>query len=218
MDEISDGAVSHDATNDDEPVAQFHPTIDVESHSWLGDIDRFGRLHEAGFRDHPTVNAAMARVEQLLNPPEMVEQVLQAEAMKYAADVKPEVAGQFANLFYSAMRNGWSAAEAVMHARGVELPHPANDVFDDRLAALTRDWYETDPWADLSDLAFYLLDDLMPSVRHHAEELLKAVVPNVELPGNWELLPPLRMPLERATSGVLFATATVMAAAGVQHI
>ena len=202
----------------DDEATDVHPTVGVESHSWVEDVNRFGRLFEAGFRDDPTVNSVMARVEQLLDPPALVEDVLQREAWRYAEDVKPEAAGQFAQLYYGAMRNGWSAAEAVVHSRGIPTPDVELDVFYGRLSALTAKWVDGDPWAGLSDLAFYVLDDLMPAVREHVEQLLSSVVTTVELPSGWELLPPLRMPLDRATSGLLFATATVMAYAGIDEI
>ena len=198
--------------------ADVRPTVAVDSHSWVTDMNRFGRLFEAGFRDDTTVNEVMQRVEQLLEPPAMVEAVLQREAWRYAEDVKPEAAGQFAQLYYGAMRNGWSAAEAVVFARDIVTPEIEADVFHARLSALTAKWFEGDPWSELSDLAFYVLDDLMPAVREHVEQLLKSVVTTVELPSSWELLPPLRMPLDRATSGLLFAAATVMAYAGIDEL
>lgn len=198
--------------------ADVRPTVTADSHSWVGEMDRFGRLFEGGFRDDATVNAVMQRVEQLLEPPAAVEDVLQREAWRYAEDVKPEAAGQFAQLYYGAMRNGWSAAEAVLFSRSGAASAVDNEVFFARLSALTQKWFEGDPWAELSDLAFYVLDDLLPAVRHHVEELLTTVVPSVELPSGWELLPPLRMPLDRATSGLLFATAVAMAYAGVEII
>lgn len=205
-------------SDDNSETSDEHPTVDVDSHSFVTDINRFGRLFEAGFRDDATVNAVMQRVEQLLDPPAMVEEVLQREAWRYAEDVKPEAAGQFAQLYYGAMRNGWSAAEAVVFARGIPTPEISNEVFYERLSALTTRWFQGEPWAELSDLAFYVLDDLMPAVREHVEQLLKSVVTTVELPSSWELLPPLRMPLDRATSGLLFAAATVMAYAGIAEL
>jgi hypothetical protein len=211
------GEVLMDDQLDDDSAAAS-PTTAVDSHTWVGDMDRFGRLFEAGFRDDSTVGEVMQRVERLIEPPAMVEEVLQREAWRYAEDVKPEAAGQFAQLYYGAMRNGWSAADAVLFARGVPTPDIEVAVFHSRLSALTAKWFEGDPWSELSDLAFYVLDDLMPAVREHVEQLLKSVVTTVELPSGWELLPPLRMPLDRATSGLLFATATVMAYAGVEAI
>jgi hypothetical protein len=202
-------------SNDD---ANVHPTVAADSHSWVGDMERFRRLFEGGFGDDAAVHAVMQRVEQLLDPPADVEEVLQREAWRYAEDVKPEAAGQFAQLYYGCMRNGWSAAEAVLFSRDGAAPDVDKAVFYGRLAALTQKWVDTDPWAELSDLAFYVLDDLMPAVRHHVEELLTTVVPSVELPSGWELLPPLRMPLDRATSGLLFATAVAMAYVGVEII
>lgn len=199
-------------------VAEPRPTVAVDSHTWVGEMDRFDRLFQAGFRDDPTVNEVMQRVEQLLAPPAMVEEVLQREARRYAEDVKPEVAGQFAQLYYGAMRNAWSAADAVLLARGTIAGEVEVGTFHDRLKALTTKWFEGDPWKGLSDLAFYVLDDLMPALHEHVEQLLKSVVTHVELPSGWELLPPLRMPLDRATSGLLFATATVMAYTGVEEI
>lgn len=194
--------------------ADARPTVEADSHLWADEDDRFDRLFRAGFGDDLVVQEAVERVEQLIEPPAVVDAALHGQAWKFCEGMKHEAAAQFGQLYYSCMRAGFSAAEAVLHARGIAVVEVDDAVFEERLAALTRQFAERDPFLGFSDLAFYLLDDITPSIREHVEELLRTVVPDAELPAEWEIIPPLRMPLDMSISGMLFAAAAAMAAAG----
>lgn len=202
--------VSED-TPDPQPAQA--PTMAADSHTWVGELDRFDRLFEAGFGSDEIVFTAIDRVERMLEPPAVVEAALQRLAHQYCEGLKPEAAELFGPLYYGCMRSGFSAAEAVLSARGIRIEAVEPSVFDERFAAITRMWMGLDPWAALSDLAYYLLDDLAPAIQEHVAEVMRQAVPSAELPDGWEMIPPLRQPLDRALNGMMVAVAATLAVA-----
>jgi len=194
------------------------PTTDVASRHFVGEMDRFDRLFSAGFENDPTVAAAVERVESLLPPPPVVDSALQQMAWTYAQGMREDAAAMFAPLYYSCMRNGWGAAEAVLHVRGVTLAEWESTAFDAAFQERLSGWSGTNPWDGFSDLAYYLLDDLTPVVREHVQEVMVQAVPGAELPDNWDMIPPLRGPLDIALNAVLVAAAAALAAANVDVI
>jgi hypothetical protein len=185
----------------------------ADSHSWVGELDRFDRLFEAGFGTSEIVFDAIDRVEQMLPPPPVVEAVLQQLAWQYCDGLKQEAVDLFAPLYYACMRSGFSAAEAVLAARGITVGDVEQATFDERFRAITTAWTGLDPWAALSDLAYYMLDDLAPAIHEQVAEVMRQAVPEAELPDEWEMIPPLRQPLDRAINGMMVAAAAALAAA-----
>ena len=196
------------------------PTQSAESRNFVGDRDRFRRLMGAFIGD-AVVQSTLAEAQRSLDPPAVIDDVLQARTAAFVEPFKEQAATAVGSAFYSSMRLGWSTAVAVLAARGKDLSNvdPDRDAagWFERLEPMAERWYETKIADEMSDLAYYIIDNLTPSVKSYVRDALRTAMPSdFDVAGNWESSEAGGALLRMGESSMLFGVAAALAVADLE--